>query len=161
MAAPTTRMPGGSPSSCNDGFLSPVPPDDELQGDGSSYLDLRLFRDGATGRAGEVEDAVLAEGVVVDAVALQEPYVPQEPPRRRNGAQAHHVLEESGDGREAAPAHEVVLCAVAGGRPLRSVILPERTRISVDLHDVVEVFAGDLVRQVVVSGPVEPPQDHI
>src|SRR5215212_6365625 len=161
MAAPTTWRPESSPFWRNDGFLSPVPPDDQLHGDGSIYLDLRFFHGGATVRAGEVEDAVLAEGVVVDAVALQEPYVPQEPPQRRVGAQAHHVLEESGDGREAAPAHEVVLCAVAGGRPLRSVILPERTRISVDLHDVVEVFAGDLVRQVVVSGPVQTAQDHV
>src|SRR5215212_9451454 len=141
MAAPTTRMPGGSPSSRNDGFLSPVPPDDELQGDGNSYLDLRLFRDEATGRAGEVEDAVFAEGVIVDAVALQEPYVPQEPSRGCVGAQAHHVLEEGGYGRETAPAHEVALCAVAGGRPLRGIVLPERTRVFENPRHVIEVFA--------------------
>src|SRR5215212_2659040 len=88
MAAPTTRMPEGSPFWRNDGFLSPVPPDDQLQGNGSIYLDLRFFRGGATARAGEVEDAVFAEGVVVDAVVFQESYVPQEPPRRRIGTQA-------------------------------------------------------------------------
>src|SRR5215213_11638323 len=85
-------------------FFSPIPPDNELQGDGSIYLDLRLFHGGAAGRAGEVEDAVFAEGVIVDAVALQEPYVPQEPSRGCAGAQTHHVLEEAGYERETAPA---------------------------------------------------------
>src|SRR5918911_190628 len=93
----------------HDRFLSPVPPDDEIQGDGSVYLDLRLIRRGGTGCAGKVEDAVLAERVVVDSVALQKPYVPEEAARRRVGAQSHHVLEEAGDGREAAPADEVAL----------------------------------------------------
>src|SRR5918994_6776258 len=120
-----------------------------------------LFVGRVAGRAGEVEHAVSAERVAADAVAFQEPYVPQEPSGRRVGAQSEHVLEESCDGREAAPAYEVVFGAVALGRPLGGVVLPKCPGLLEDFYHVVEVFAGDLVRQVVVAGPVESTQDHV
>src|SRR5918994_2292351 len=120
-----------------------------------------LFVGRVAGRAGEVEHAVSAERVAADAVAFQEPYVPQEPSGRRVGAQPEHVLEESCYGSEAAPAYEVVFGAVARGSLFRGVVLPERSCLLEDSYYVVEVFAGDLVRQVVVTGPVEPTQDHV
>ena len=39
-------------------FLSPYPPDNELQGNGRTYIDLGLFRRRGAGGAREVEDAV-------------------------------------------------------------------------------------------------------
>src|SRR5919112_2929845 len=145
----------------DDGLLSPFPPDDQLQRNGGAHLYLWLFSGRAAGRAGQVQDAVPAERIVVDPVTFQEPYVPQEPAGRRVGVQPEHVLEESCHGREATPAHEVVFCWVARRRPLRSVVLPERSGLLEDLYHVVEIFPGDIVRQVVVAGPVESTQDHV
>ena len=79
---------------------------------------LWLFCSGTAGRAGEIQDSILAERVAADAVAFEEPYVPKKPPGRGVGTQPEHVLEESCDGREATPAHEVVFGTVALRRPL-------------------------------------------
>jgi hypothetical protein len=59
------------------------------------------------------------------------------------------------------PAYEVVFGAVARGRPLRSVVLPECSGLFEDAYHVVEVLAGDLVRQVVVAGPISGTQAYI
>ncbi len=75
--APTrTKCRGASTLPHGNRFFSPIPPDDELQGDGGANLYLWLFGGGATGRAGEVHNAVFAERIPVDAVAFQEPHVP-------------------------------------------------------------------------------------
>src|SRR5918994_1584377 len=140
-----------------DGLLSVFPPDHEFEGYCRARFYSRLFSGSVAGCAGKVENAVLAERVVVDAVFFQKPYVPKKPSGRRVGAQSHHVLEESRYGREATPAHEVVFGAVAWCRPLRGVVLPECSGLFEDPYHVVEVLAGDLVRQVVVAGPVESP----
>src|ERR671921_411636 len=62
-----------------DGSFSPLPPDHKLQGDCGAHLNLRLLCSEASGGAGEIQDSVPAERVALDAVAFQEPYVPQEP----------------------------------------------------------------------------------
>jgi hypothetical protein len=71
------------------------------------------------------------------------------------------VLGVAWTSASAAPAHEVVFGAVAWRRPLRSVVLLECPGLLEDLYDVVEVLAGDLVRQGVVAGPVSGTQAYI
>src|SRR5829696_5072064 len=137
-----------SPLCRDDGLVSPLPPDGQLQRYCGAYLYSWLFSGGAAGSARQLKDAIPAERVAADAVALEEPYVPEEPTVRGIGAQPEHVLEEACHGREATPAHEVVFGAVAWGGLLRGVVLPERSGLFEDPHHVVYIFAGDLMRQV-------------
>src|SRR5215218_3771753 len=158
-----TWVPGDRPASllyAND-LLSPLPPDLQVQGNGRGCLYIGLFCCGVAGGAGEIQHSVSAERVAVDAVAFEEPYVPQEPSGRGVGAQPEYVLEEARDGRETTPTHEIVFGPVAGSRAFGGVVLPERSGLLEDLDYVVEVFAGDLVRQGLVAGPVESAQNHV
>src|SRR5215218_1925143 len=158
-----TWVPGDRPASllyAND-LLSPLPPDLQVQGNGRGCLYIGLFCCGVAGGAGEIQHSVSAERVAVDAVVFEEPYIPQEPSGRGVGAQPEYVLEEARDGCQAAPAYEVVFGTVALGSAFGGVVFPECSGLLEDLYHVVEVFAGDLVRQVLVAGPVEPAQDHV
>src|SRR5215210_501994 len=126
-----------SPLCRDDGLVSPLPPDGQLQRYCGAYLYFWLFSGGAAGSARQLKDAIPAERVAADAVALEEPYIPEESTLGGVGSQSEHVLEEACDGCQPAPAHEVVFGTVAWGGLLRGVVLPERSGLFEDPYHVV------------------------
>ena len=112
-------------------------------------------------RADHPRDPAAVEAEVLDAIARRLPQAPRHCVFRRVQFDAEDVLDQHGDGPQAAPAHEVRDGVVAWRDDLRRVVLPDRARMLIERGKAVHVVLRNRAHQGPVALSRKAPGDHV